>query len=88
MSRVVQTRMKRLFVKTRQNEPLDLAVYALAALQVVGPHPARWLGALVARLKQQQGEALELPPSAAPLAPRAANQRTPARRGGWVDRWR
>ena len=46
MSRVVQTRMKRLFVKTRQNEPLDLAVYALAALQVVGRTPragsARW----------------------------------------------
>jgi phage terminase large subunit GpA-like protein len=63
-----------------RNEALDCAVYARAALLILGPLREQ-LGVLVDRL-QPKG------PTPAPDAPKGVQvPKKPPRRGGWVNRW-
>lgn len=84
MTKPVHGRPKRLWVQTGRNEQLDLAVYALAALQVLGPATLKNLGEIAKqvqekgaqlRAKQESGEG-EKPPEDDP----------PPR--NWVTGWR
>jgi phage terminase large subunit GpA-like protein len=63
-----------------RNEALDCAVYARAALLILGPLREQ-LGVLVDRL-QPKG------PTPAPDAPKGVQvPKKPPKRGGWVNRW-
>jgi phage terminase large subunit GpA-like protein len=74
------------WVKIRErNEALDLEVYALAALYIMGPQFIRALGDR-ARLWGAAPDAIEGPAGGpAPAAP--AGPPRPIRRPGWVNRW-
>jgi len=75
------------YIKTRaRNEALDLEVYALSALYVLGQAAIRKLGEMAAALK--------IPPSQPPTGPNGGQQGGsggPTRAGGgssWVQGWR
>jgi len=71
----------RVWRKIRErNEALDLEVYSLAALHVLGPMV---IGSLRDRVEE-----LRRPLNAASVEPREADARKPRRRVGWVDKWR
>lgn len=77
----------RRYVQVRpRNEAIDLKVLNLAALHALGPRVREELGKWTDRAAQQgvaaEAEAAGTPP---PPAPRA---RPPAKRGGFVNRWR
>jgi phage terminase large subunit GpA-like protein len=75
------------WVKLRErNEALDLEVYALAALHILGQAFVRTLGERAARFARAVAEA------AAPAEPAQQPYRRPGgwipRRTGWVNGWR
>lgn len=74
------------YIKTRaRNEALDLEVYNLAALYVLGQQAVRKLGELAAKLKEPPGD--EPPPSSS--APGSEAPRPQRQRGSnWVQGWR
>jgi phage terminase large subunit GpA-like protein len=72
------------WVKIRErNEALDLTVYCLAALYILGPQTVRNLPAYAAQLARK----LEERPEGA-SSPTATAKRMPRRRGGFVTNWR
>jgi phage terminase large subunit GpA-like protein len=75
------------YIKTRaRNEALDLEVYALAALYVLGQAAIRRLGELAAALRLPPTE-----PSGGPQGGSGGSSGGPGRAGGgssWVDGWR
>jgi len=92
VTRFVGGRPKRVWVKTGRNEQLDLAVYALAALQTLGPGTVRGLGALAASYVEQ-GAALKAQQSADPNVPPPSDSSDDASDGGGyarqgMGRWR
>jgi len=71
----------RVWRKIRErNEALDLEVYSLAALHILGPTVIGSLGG--------RAEEFSRRPDQESVAPRATDLRKPRRGGGWVDRWR
>ncbi len=90
----------RQWIKTRaRNEALDLEVYCLAALHILGQPLIRSLAARAARFSVRVAKQLELgegaedaaaessvPPGPVPRP--AIPPRGPARRGGWTRNWR
>lgn len=91
----------RQWIKTRaRNEALDLEVYCLAALHILGQPFIRSLSGRAAKCSVRVAQQLELasaeddadtsypiptPPPARPIAP---TRGTAGRRGGWVKGWR
>jgi phage terminase large subunit GpA-like protein len=78
----------RQWVKIRErNEGLDLEVYCLASLYILGPQviralpqrAARWAIPPESALLKDAAQAAEAPPQSRPR---------PAARGGWVRKWR
>lgn len=89
----------RVWEKVRdRNEALDLEVYALAALYIMGPRFVRGLAARATRLAQRvagaaagKGEAPpepEAPPAPEPPAPPRAGWQTQIRPNKWVTGWK
>lgn len=77
VTRYHRGRPRREYQKTRtRNEALDLEVYCLAALAVLGPAVLASLGSLVERANQAPEAEAERPAAG------------PRRAGGWVGRWR
>jgi len=84
VTRFVGGRPKRVWIKTGRNEQLDLAVYALAALQALGPATVRNLGALAASYVEQ-GAALKAQQSADPsVSPASDSAEEQSDDGGYV----
>lgn len=71
VTRIVGGRPKRVWLKTRdRNELLDLAVYTMAALQILGPAVVRNLGAMAERRREEGAIARATEPAPdAPAAP-------------------
>lgn len=90
VTRFVGGRPKRVWVKNGRNEQLDLVVYALAALQVLGPATIRSLGDL-AKSYVEEGAALKAQQAAqtsAEPAPDSDPDRPGGDTGDWIDSWR
>ncbi len=76
------------WVKLRErNEALDLEVYALAALYILGPAFVRGLRER-AEMLARPGAAQEAAPAPAAAAARLPYWQRPRRQGGWVNGWR
>lgn len=85
VTKIIGGRAKRLWLKTGRNEQLDMLVYALAALQVVGAKALARITAAHDALSGPDGSESEPKPThAAPIVPPS----TPPRRGGFVNSWR
>ena len=75
------------WVKLRdRNEALDLEVYALAALYILGQAFVRGLEERAARFARPVTASLETPDTAA--IPRPQRPASRSRRGGWIQSWR
>ena len=84
MTRFVGGRPKRIWIKTGRNEQLDLAVYALAALQALGPATVRNLGGIAKQLAEQ-GTALKAQEAAGTASEAASDSADdPPDDGGYV----
>jgi phage terminase large subunit GpA-like protein len=93
---------KRVWQQLGRNEQMDLYVYALAALQSLGPRTLLNLGSIARRLMTNAKEEEGAPDPAAPASsdqpasssPQVPEERQPKEvkkkkrgRGGWVNRW-
>jgi phage terminase large subunit GpA-like protein len=75
------------YIKTRaRNEALDLEVYALAALYVLGQATIRRLGELAEALKKPPGPKPEGPEGQG--GPSGAAPQRPRQGSSWVQGWR
>jgi phage terminase large subunit GpA-like protein len=84
VTRFVGGRPKRIWIKTGRNEQLDLAVYALAALQALGPATVRNLGGIAKQLAEQ-GTALKAQEAAGTASEAASDSADdPPDDGGYV----
>ncbi len=70
-----------------RNEALDLEVYALAALYIMGPAFVRGLRERAEALARP-GATQEAAPAPAAVAARLPYWQRPRRLGGWVNGWR
>lgn len=86
VTRFHKGRPTRSYEKLRpRNEPLDLEVYALAALLALGPATLENLGTLADKLTGAPDEALDGP--ATEVAPTPRRVISPPRSSGWVTGW-
>jgi len=85
ITRYVKGRPVRSYEKTRpRNEALDLEVYALAALALLGTGTRNRLGTLAAGIAPPKPP----PDESGPASAASIIRRVPPRGGGWVNRWR
>jgi phage terminase large subunit GpA-like protein len=85
LTKIVGGRAKRLWLKTGRNEQLDLLVYALAALQVLGPGIVKRLGSMADQLAAAENSKREAESS--PGQSIAIPPKPPRARRGWVGDW-